>query len=78
VGLIADEEVRHALYLRNRESRAAFRAQLEASLHGNTSAARLLRDDYQPLIEAALDMQLPDQPDDPDSKIVVNQNLNLS
>jgi hypothetical protein len=75
---LTPDEVRHAQWLQNRDSRLAFRASREEMLHGSQAAALALRADWQPFVEALIDFRLPVQPDDLESKILANQDLNAS
>lgn len=74
--LIEDEEARHALWLQQQSNKLATRARIEAELAGSPLQRASLQGDYQTLIDYAVDRQTPDQGDEQDSRIVVNQDTN--
>jgi hypothetical protein len=71
-----DELNRQLLWKRQRNQRAAYRAQLQARLMGDPIAAMRLQHNFQPLIDHQLDMAAQSMPPDPDSIPPSNQDLN--
>lgn len=74
--LDVDELNRNLLWKRQRNQRAAYRAQMQARLQGDPRAAAALQHRWQPLVDHVLDMSVPPQPDDPESIPPSNQSLN--
>lgn len=67
---------RQLLWKRQRNQRAAYRAQLNARMQGNPQAAIALQHKVQPLLDHVIDMQVAPFPPDPESIPPSNQNLN--
>jgi hypothetical protein len=74
---MADDAARVALYRSQRASRIAHRQMIELSLAGDPVAAAAVRAGFQPLIDAALQAQMPEEIDIGDSLIVKNQNVDF-
>jgi hypothetical protein len=73
----AADEARAALWLAQRELRVAKRAEIETALAGDPVAAAAAQANFQPLINARLQAEMPEQPQDVESEVVINHNLNL-
>jgi hypothetical protein len=76
VAWVAGERERYLEFYRLRQSRTAYRYQLELALMAPSMAPYLAaQDDFAALVRDAEQHRLPPDEEFPDSKVVVNQNL---
>jgi hypothetical protein len=71
-----DELNRMLLWRAQRQQRQQFRAQLQATLRGDTNARLNVQHAWQPLSDYAMDRQMLTPPEDPPSQPPSNQDLN--